>query len=763
MDMKQKRVHILNYLLFIYLFFYSFQIIKADACTEGCILEDKKCTHKSTFIESCPSYCVPDLARGGCFYCESNMNSTMYYIFEVDENYTCSLEPHCGGNKLVFNTRQCVKNCTVGPNKFYEMDGICYTEEDSKKGNRNCKDKTCNCINTYSKTFFINDNKYIRRCYNKDDKCGPEHTKYDFDSKLCGTGDCGTKLKKYETRDRSTNILRCSTKCLNGEYAYNGYCLDKCPATTYIYKDPTKGNTCVKSCSGYITGNECTINCIGYIYDDKKTCKSTCDRPFFYNIFTYSNRKNKWKVVSVDSFDRGYEAKKAIDENIYTFWHTQFRKKRPGHPHTIIVNMGETLNVSGFIYQARQDKYVDGMVKDYQLYLSPDGSTWGTYVKKSKFNKVRKAQLTSFSPRICSHFKFVATSEYSNRRRYTHAAELGVKADPLKYCTKSCGSRYIDGDYCQPTCSSGYFIRTNNDNIKICVPSSGCHVKYNDRNSPKYCYKSCTESGYPYYLGTTCYDRCPTDTPYHVEGKYQCLKNCPDNYYPSDNTCYCSGLYAYTYTTSASGDKRDKKCYANETECKNNTYSYRKGNECLKQCAPNFELVVNNNTESSFLLKRCYNNKEECKSNGYFFYNSAMLKCWSTCPYEMWSIELDNEGKPKEDITKSTCVDKCGKDYPKYTEGTKVCKKECDNGQYYMLNETDKCIGECPYDYVGEDNECLEKCDNKKYYFPMGNGKSKCVIRCKDYGKFYLKMIPFAMIVAQVKVCFIIIILTINV
>ena len=134
MDMKQKRVHILNYLLFIYLFFYSFQIIKADEvdeadeCTEKCILEDKKCTHKSTFIESCPSYCVPDLARGGCFYCVSNMNSTMYYIFKVDENYTCSLEPHCGGNKLVFNTRQCVRNCAIGPNKFYEMDGICYTQ-----------------------------------------------------------------------------------------------------------------------------------------------------------------------------------------------------------------------------------------------------------------------------------------------------------------------------------------------------------------------------------------------------------------------------------------------------------------------------------------------------------------------------------------------------------------------------------------------------------------------------------------------------------
>jgi len=114
--------------IFFYLFFYSFQIIKADdeadECTEGCKLEDKKCTHNSNFIESCPSYCVPDLARGACYSCGKNMNSTIYYIFDVNQNNTCILVDHCGGNKLVFNTRQCVSNCTVGPIKFYEMDGI---------------------------------------------------------------------------------------------------------------------------------------------------------------------------------------------------------------------------------------------------------------------------------------------------------------------------------------------------------------------------------------------------------------------------------------------------------------------------------------------------------------------------------------------------------------------------------------------------------------------------------------------------------------
>ena len=204
MNIKQKTINKLVYFLFIYLFFYSFQIIKADEvdeadeCTEKCKLENKKCTHMNPNIESCPSYCVPDLARGSCFYCQPNMDSTLYYIFRDDLNYTCQLEPHCGGNKLVFNTRQCIRNCAIGPIKFFEMDGICYTQEDSKKGNRKCSSSTCSCINTYSREFFINNNIYTRHCYNSNEKCGPEHAIYDFDSKLCGITSCGTKKRNMK-------------------------------------------------------------------------------------------------------------------------------------------------------------------------------------------------------------------------------------------------------------------------------------------------------------------------------------------------------------------------------------------------------------------------------------------------------------------------------------------------------------------------------------------------------------------------------------
>ena len=382
------------------------------------------------------------------------------------------------------------------------------------------------------------DTKYLRHCYNYGELCGPEHTKYDLDTRICGTGGCGSKLMKYETRPSSTNILRCSTRCQSGEFQYNGYCLNSCPVATFQYYDSNRVNTCINSCSDIINGNQCNTYCIGYIYDNR-TCRSTCDRPFLYNEYTFTSSRSKWKVVSVDMYESGYEPYRALDGNLNTFWHTKWRNSHPPHPHWIIVDMGETYNISAVTYRSRQDSYTDGMIKDYELYLSLDGITWGTYVTKAQLRNLRSEQPMPISPpRICRYFKIVALSEISGTP-HTHAAELGVIAHTLKYCTKSCGSRYIDGDYCQPSCSSGYYIKTNNDNIKICVPSDGCHVKSNDGNSPKYCYYSCTESGWPYYIGTTCYESCPADKPYHIEGQYKCLESCPDNYYLSDSICYC--------------------------------------------------------------------------------------------------------------------------------------------------------------------------------------------------------------------------------
>jgi hypothetical protein len=73
-----------------------------------------------------------------------------------------------------------------------------------------------------------------------------------------------------------------------------------------------------------------------------------------------------------------------------------------------------------------------------------------------------------------------------------------------------------------------------------------------------------------------------------------------------------------------------------------------------------------------------------------------------------------------------------------------ICKKECDNGEYYYLDNPNVCYSSCDdnHQYIGENNECLKICENNKYYFELGNGKRKCVSSCSAYGRYYVKDNP---------------------
>ena len=90
--------------------------------------------------------------------------------------------------------------------------------------------------------------------------------------------------------------------------------------------------------------------------------------PFYIN-------KSSWTLVSVDSNQGGNEAKLAFDNNTSTFWHTAWGDNEPKHPHTIVVDMKKTYQVTAFTYLARQDGNANGMVKAYEVYLSLDKTT----------------------------------------------------------------------------------------------------------------------------------------------------------------------------------------------------------------------------------------------------------------------------------------------------------------------------------------------------------------------------------------------------
>ena len=137
--------------------------------------------------------------------------------------------------------------------------------------------------------------------------------------------------------------------------------------------------------------------------------------------------KSAWKVISYDSQHGGNEASKAIDGRNDTFWHTEWEGSEPQCPHTLIVDMGQTYNISAFTYLSRQDGNQNGMVKAYEFYLSNDGQTWGSAVASGEFKNTTSLQTAKLKVATSGRYlKFVAKSEI-NGRAWTSCAELGIE------------------------------------------------------------------------------------------------------------------------------------------------------------------------------------------------------------------------------------------------------------------------------------------------------------------------------------------------
>ncbi len=140
--------------------------------------------------------------------------------------------------------------------------------------------------------------------------------------------------------------------------------------------------------------------------------------------------QSEWKLVSVDSEANNSQekdyARYAFDNDPSTFWHTEWSPSDAPLPHTLVVDMQQSYQVTHFTYTARQGTSKNGMVKDYEVYVSEDGENWGDAVLAGQFDDTKNAQVAKLpNPKSGRYLKFVALSEI-NGKKWTSAAEIGV-------------------------------------------------------------------------------------------------------------------------------------------------------------------------------------------------------------------------------------------------------------------------------------------------------------------------------------------------
>ncbi|SMO48773.1 beta-galactosidase [Solitalea koreensis] len=83
----------------------------------------------------------------------------------------------------------------------------------------------------------------------------------------------------------------------------------------------------------------------------------------------------KWKVIYADSEEitaANHAADRVYDKQESTFWQSQSVGDKPQHPHQLIIDLGEEVQLKGFKYLPRSDKSKAGMIKDYRIYLKTD-------------------------------------------------------------------------------------------------------------------------------------------------------------------------------------------------------------------------------------------------------------------------------------------------------------------------------------------------------------------------------------------------------
>ena len=137
-------------------------------------------------------------------------------------------------------------------------------------------------------------------------------------------------------------------------------------------------------------------------------------------------QKAAWKVHSVSYAAASGVAKRAIDGDASTLWHTHGDDGERTLPQEIAIDLGASKLLSGFTYTPRQDSTVHGMVDQYAFYLSANGSDW-KLAAEGEFGNLRAnpvEQTVSFPATKARYFKFVA--KHALERNHAAIAELGV-------------------------------------------------------------------------------------------------------------------------------------------------------------------------------------------------------------------------------------------------------------------------------------------------------------------------------------------------
>ncbi len=151
-----------------------------------------------------------------------------------------------------------------------------------------------------------------------------------------------------------------------------------------------------KDLDARIAARQLRRSILNYISSEDFSPQQTLEADFIKNLFR-STAMLGARVVSVTSEQPDNEAHKAIDGDMQTFWHSQWIPEPAGYPQELVIELEETLEISGFEYLPRQDGHRNGRVAEYEFYISKDGENWGEPAASGTFENNQSRQRVMFA------------------------------------------------------------------------------------------------------------------------------------------------------------------------------------------------------------------------------------------------------------------------------------------------------------------------------------------------------------------------------
>ena len=133
--------------------------------------------------------------------------------------------------------------------------------------------------------------------------------------------------------------------------------------------------------------------------------------------------RSSW-TASATSQEFDSPATHAIDGNINTKWHTQWRIIAPRHPHQLTIDMGAAYDVSGFHYLPHQEN-IGGTIAKYSFQVSKDGVNWSLPVAQGTFANNQNEKTVSFTD-VIPLFNLSKGKETTQSSVFLHGGNLNA-------------------------------------------------------------------------------------------------------------------------------------------------------------------------------------------------------------------------------------------------------------------------------------------------------------------------------------------------